>query len=259
MRLTLGKLVRKNVCGVRLGADRVAEVRHGEALIWPTLSDTISKCVLDVAEVEDTRDGAYLAHALGLLEEGKASIKVVCGGREYYVDAEHGRFDVAHWDGHGGLVFGDCGPLGEDLKVGDRVSLDLVVEEAEKSASYASAAENEGISEAWGCRWLPGTALVYSHYKGQKKRCSWAHGTVTGAESGLVYVAAPHHIHEGHKRETDVHTVYPADGFEPDYGDTRFLVEMEVGGSSGITACYLLFPAFRRTLTLHVASVTYHD
>ena len=250
------KVVRRAVCGVRVGTTRVDRVMHGRELVWPTLSDTVAKVVLDVPALDGTLEGAYWEHAMAGLDAG-AQVFVRAGGREYVLDGDYMQYERAHWDGAGGIVFGDNGPFLEDLQEGDEVEVRLVVPEAQ-TESFESPRENEGFEHAWVCRWLPDTALVYSHYKGQKKVCSWAHGTVTGAASGLVYVAAPHHIHEGHKRETDVHTVYPAEGFEPDYRDERFLVEMEVGGSSGITACYLRFPAFNVRFKIKVSGVVRH-
>lgn len=263
MRVTLGKLVRKYVYDVRLGERKVMAVYHGDKLIWPTLRDTVYSAVLDTGAVEDALAGAQFYHALEAVRSKGAAqdchILLTAGGRDYMLAAGFGRYDVAVWDGHATVTFGDNGPLAGALRPGDEVTLRLVVPER-ATPKAASPGENVGFSETWATRWLPGTTLVYSHYKGQKKVCAWANGTLTAEPSGMTYIVAPSHIHEGHKRLSHLpHTCKPAPDLQPSYADRRFTVSMRVGGSSGINYCYMQFPPFAATIRLRVSAVTLHD
>lgn len=263
MRISLGKLVRRYVYGVRLGEQRVTAIYHGDKLIWPTLSDTVYSAVLDVASIEDTLQGSQFWHALEAVQKKGAAadcyILLTAGGREYMLARGFGRYDVAAWDGHATAVFGDNGPLSEALKAGDEVTLKLVVPET-ATTKAASPGQNVGFSHTWETRWLPGTTLVYSHYKGQKKVCAWASGKLTAQPSGKLYVTAPWHNHPGHGRPPYLtHVCKPDAGLVPSYADRLFTAAMQVGGSSGITYCYMQFPKFTATIKLKVSAVTLHE
>lgn len=261
MRISLGKLVRRYVYGVRLGEQRVTAIYHGDKLIWPTLSDTVYSAVLDVASIEDTLQGSQFRHALEAVQKlGAAAdcyILMNAGGREYMLARGFGRYDVAAWDGHATAVFGDNGPLSEALKAGDEVTLKLVVPET-RTKMVASPGENTGFSETWETRWLPGTYVVYSHNKGQKKVCAYAFGYVTGHPSGKKYIEMPLHWHTGDDRALFVHLHQPDKNLVPSYADTLFKVSMQVGGSSAVYGCYLQFPKFTATIKLKVSAVTLH-
>lgn len=262
MLLTLGKVVRKNVCGVRLGEERVAEVRHGGVLIWPTLTDTIARCVLDVTALDGTLAGARFAHALAALDELGASeecfVMLRAGGREYMLGSGFGLWDVAGWDGHATVDFGDYGPLGEALKVGDKVSLRLVVP-SRHSAVY-------GGEAVCALPFLEGTDLIVTWHKGQKKVRAGRSFTVTGEPSGVVHFGGLCYTDE-HKRH-DQTRVLPGnthkwaeavyDGsFVP--GDTSLSIETETTGSGSSGGVQFLFPAIEATVRLDVVAVTYHD
>lgn len=262
MRISLGNLVRRYVYGVRLGEKRVTAIYHGDKLIWPTLSDTVYAAVLDVASIEDTLQGAQFWHALEAVRSRGAAmdcyILLTAGGREYMLVAGFGRYDVAAWDGHATVVFGDNGPLSEALRAGDEVSLKLMVPES-TTTRVASPRQNVGFSHTWETRWLPGATLVYSHYKGQKKVCAWASGTLTAQPSGKLYITAPWHNHPGHGRPPNlVHICKPDAGLVPSYADRSFTADMQVGGSSGINYCYMQFPKFTATIKMRVSAVTLH-
>lgn len=263
MRLTLGQLVRRYLYGVRLGERRVTAIYHGNKLIWPTLSDTVYSAVLDVPSIEHTLAGAQFWHALQAVQRNGASescyILLNAGGRDYMLLARgFGRYEVAEWDGFATVVFGDNGPLASALKAGDEVTLRLVVP-AFESDSYASPKENEGFNGTWTTRWLPGTMLQYSHYKGQKRVCSWASGEVRGRQSGTLYIAAGWHNHQGHGRWDNEHAVEEVPGLVPAYADALFDVSMQVGGSSAITSCKLLFPPFAAAIKVRVSAVRRHE
>lgn len=263
MRVSLGKLVRRYVYGVRLGERRVSAIYHGDKLIWPTLSDTVYSAVLDVAAIEGTLAGAQFWHALEAVQKKGAEkdcyILMTAGGREYMLVDGFGRYDVAVWDGHATAVFGDNGPLSDELQAGDEVTLRLVVPES-MTTKAASPGENQPFSQTWETRWLPGTTLVYSHYKGKKKVCPWANGSLTAAPSGKTYVVAPWHNHAGHKRSPYlVHVCNPAADLKPSYVDRLFTVNMQVGGASAISYCYMQFPKFAATIKVKVSAVTLHE
>lgn len=260
MRVTHGEKKRRYVYEMRLGEQRVARVYHGQQMIFPTLKDTLAGCVLDVVATENTLAGAFFEHALQAVTAGASEgchLLMDAGGRTFSLGAEYGRYPVAGYDGHGGVSFGEAGPLASALRVGDEVTLRLTVP-ARESESFKSPGQNVGFSETWAARWLPGTTMVYSHYKGQKKVCSWASGEVRGRQSGKVYIAALWHNHPGHGRWSNTHAVSEVPGLVPDYADAAFDVSMQVGGSSGIVYCKLLFPAFSETLKMRVIATTRH-
>ncbi|MGN0869471.1 MAG: hypothetical protein ACI4O9_08130 [Akkermansia sp.] len=260
MRVTLGKTVRAFVYRAMLGDNRLQAICHGEEQIWPTLADTVRSCILDVAAIEGSAAGAYFAHALRQLELlGAASgrcVLVVAGGRTYSLNGELPGYDVVRYDA-GVLDFGDEGPCADALRDGDMVALRLVMPQR-FSESFVSPSQNVGFERSWDECWLPGTVWQYAHWKGQKKVCSWASGYVDGVPSGVRYLTDPWHNHPGHWRGDSWHSVVPVEGFVPDYNDRALRCHMDVGGSSGVSVCRLVFPAFYVSLNLAVASVTLH-
>ena len=259
MRVSLGKDVRAFVYRAMLDGKRLKAIFYEGEQIWPTLADTVRSCILDVAALEGSPEGAYWAHALRQLELlGAASgryVLVVAGGRTYSLNGELPGYDVVRYDA-GVLDFGDEGPCADALRDGDLVSLRLVM--PERFSESFSAGQNVGFERSWEECWLPGTVWQYVHWKGQKKVCSWASGYVEGVPSGLRYLSAPWHNHPGHWRGDSWHSVVPVEGFVPDFGDRALRCHMEVGGSSGVSLCRLLFPAFDVSLTLAVAAVSLH-
>lgn len=125
MRATNGKRVRKYVYDVRLGDNKAAALYRGDEKLWPTLSDTVYSCVLDVNELEGSVDKAYWVHALDAVEKlGKTadcSMNLRAGGREYTLNAAG--VWRADFDGRATVVFGDNGPLWEKLQPGDAVEV----------------------------------------------------------------------------------------------------------------------------------------
>ena len=121
--------------------------------------------------------------------------------------------------------------------------------------NYKSPRENVGFNHVLLEPWLPGTYLTYTHYKGKKKVCSHANGTLTGIQTGKVYIDAPWHNHQGHKRGSNTHVCKEVQGLVPDYDAEPLRLNMAVGGASAISSCYLTYPAFSRVFNLTVKSV----
>lgn len=261
MRVSLGKFVRRYVYGVRMGERRVAAIYHGGKLIWPTLSDTVYSAVLDVAGIEDTLAGAQFRHALEAVRKKGVSeacyILMNAGGREYMLSAGFGRYDVAAWDGHATVVFGDNGPLSEALQAGDEVTLNLVVP-TRTTALY------EGEARC-SLPFLPDTCLNVWWSKGQKKVAAGRWFTVKGFPSGVVHFGGLCDTSE-HKRNTYVrvlpgnthkwfNAVYNG-AFVP--GDTGLEVSTGLSGSGLGGGVSFTFPKFTATIKMRVSAVTMH-
>lgn len=249
------KVVRSAVCGVRLGTMRVERLMHGRELVWPTLSDTVAKAILDVPALDGTLEGAYWAYALGSLDAG-GQVFVRVGRREYVLDGEYKQYDRAHYDGAGGLEFGDNGPFMEDLQAGDEVEVHLVVP-SRKSEVYRS--------DSICLPYLEGTDLIVTWHKGQKKVQAGRRFTVTGVPSGMVHFGG-HCYTDEHKRH-DQTRVLPGnthkwaeavyDGsFVP--GDTSMDIDTEPTGSGGGGGLQFLFPDVEARFKVKVTGVIRH-
>lgn len=261
MRMSLkGKAAGAFVMEAWLNGSPVWEVWHEGVRLYPDDRIRVKGLVLDVPG--GSLEAAYWAHAQQAVLEGEPGEKLhmsmsLCG-RVYALYAPYGDLPVVRAV-NGVLTFAeDEGPLLSEVWPGaGACAVVQAVVPQRSTPDFCSPAQNRGVEWQWEARWLPGTVLMYSHYKGQKKVCSWAYGSVTGQPSGLVYIKAPNHIHEGHKRISwSWHSCGAVSGLEPDYADSSLKVVMHVGGSSGINACRLVFPAFERSWALGVKGVT---
>lgn len=264
--MTQGRYRRRYVYDVRLGSREVKAVYVGRTKVWPTISDLAKRVTLGALEGEDA---AYWHHAIGALrgdyalagEKALISAHVCLAGKWFDLilkDDACPSYPLATFDG-GTLELGDKGAPVAGVAVGDEALVQVRIPE-HYTNSFVSPSENKGFTQRWHTRWLPGTRFQYDHYKGQKRVCPWANGSVAGERSGKTYFRAPQHNHAGHGRgnSTGVHWRNPEPGLVPDYDDDVFRVTMNVGGSSGITLCRMAFPAFSRSFRFKITDVVRH-
>lgn len=262
MRSTNGKRVRKYVYDVRLGDNKAAALYRGNEKLWPTLSDTVYSCVLDVNELEGSVNRAWWLHALDAVSKGVGSecyMKLRAGGREYMLGATFGNWYLAEYDGRATVVFGDNGPLWEKLQPGDEVSVELRVPARES-------AEFEGQSVCY-LPYLTNTRMRVSFTKWKKKRHAGRRFEV-GASAGNV-------VHYGGYCETSEHKrgnktrVLPSNThkwYNRVYnnnmvvGETSLAIDTAPIGSGGGPGggVTFLWPGFITRLRFKVSAVTRH-
>ncbi|MBQ8517648.1 MAG: hypothetical protein IJ498_08735 [Akkermansia sp.] len=271
MRKTIGKYVRRYLYDKRLGDRRVVAIYRDGVKIWPTLSDTVYSCVLDVAAVEGTLDWVYWLHALDAVSKLGASaecyMKMMAGGRDYMLGATFGNWYPAVYDGRATVIFGDNGPLWEKLQPGDEVSVQLRVPARE--CGGMAKVENATAEEVVALPWLPGAGLGFTISKGRKKTNANWEFSVVGQGSGTLHIDGYSRI-TGHKRgdwatvvyarEMRVHQVLRFswdDGYAA--GDTGVLLRVATySGGTAVSNCRLLCPGFVKTLRFKVSAVTRH-
>lgn len=250
-----GKLER--VTNVFCGNQRAVALYQGEQKLWP--SDGYFAMGLRVGLPQPgTPDYLYWLHTMRALQSADAGtsmcyLRFKINGTYYYINASP--------DGSPPLwMEGEVIQITSGLRtiLADYIGSSLVFEAlapSHTSANFASPAQNVGFSHTLLEPWLPGTFLLYSHYKGQKKVCSWANGGLVGLRTGMTYIDVPWHNHQGHRRGDDEHIHGEVPGLVPDYTAEPLCLNMAVGGSSGITKCYLTYPLFHRLFQLPVKDV----
>lgn len=261
MRVTNGKRVRKYVYDVRLGDNKAAALYHGDEKLWPTLSDTVYSCVLDVNELEGSVNRAWWLHALDAVSKGVGSecyMKLRAGGREYMLGTTFGDWYLAEYDGRATVVFGDNGPLWEKLQPGDEVIVELRVPARESATVWAG-------NSVVGLPYLSGTRLRVQWTKGKEKKAAGCVFNVKGVPSGRVHYGGWCDTSE-HKRglktrilPENTHKWRDAvynDGMVT--GDSALDVTVGVNGSGGGGRVTLLWPRFDKTIRFTVAAVTRH-
>lgn len=271
MRKTIGKYVRRYLYDKRLGDRRVVAIYRDGVKIWPTLSDTVYSCVLDVAAVEGALDWAYWLHALDAVAKLGASaecyMKLTAGGREYMLGSTFGGWYMAEYDGRATVVFGDNGPLWEKLQPGDVVTVTLSVPARE--SGKVGEVVNSTVEEVFSLPWLPGAGLAFTVGKGRKRtNASWEF-SVVGQGSGTLHIDGHSQI-TGHKRGDWASVVYARemrvhkplrfvwnDAYAT--GDAGVLMRVvSHNGGTTVSGCRLLWPGFTTMLRFKVAAVTRH-
>ncbi len=261
MRKTIGKLIRKYLYDKRLGDRRVVEIYRDGEKIWPTLSDTVYSCVIDVNELEGSVNRAWWLHALDAVAKLGASaecyIKLTAGGRDYMLGATFGNWSLAGYDGRATVVFGDNGPLWDKLQPGDTVTVQLRVPGRESE-------EFEGQSVCY-LPHLTKTQMRVVFHKGQKRRWAGRRFTVTGQAGGVVHWGGSCETSE-HKRGQKTR-VLPGNTHKwynrvhndaMVVGETSLHIDTAAIGSGGGGGLTFLWPGFTTTLRLKVSAVTRH-
>lgn len=272
MRKTIGKYVRRYLYDKRLGDRRVVAIYRDGVKIWPTLSDTVYSCVLDVAAVEGALDWAYWLHAVDALAKLGASaecyMKLTAGGREYMLGSTFGGWYLAEFDGRATVVFGDHGPLATKLRVGDEVTVRMRVPERE---SARCSVEGESVTECYeALPWLPGCRIGFTVSKGRKKTNAHWGFSVVGADSGVSHVDG-YGLIEGHGRGDWGMAVWAkemqvnagkVERWQDEYeaGDRGVAVRwVSYNGGTTLSDCRLVWPRFDKVIKLRVAAVTLHE
>lgn len=266
---TNGETVRRYVYDVRLGERKAAALYRGDTRLWPTLSDTLAGCVLDVNELEGSEDYVYWVHALGAVARLGASaecyMKLTAGGRDYMLGSTFGAWYKAGYDGRATVDFGEDGPLWEALRVGDEVRVQLVVPEHE--GVHVEAGLNGDAEAATWLPWLPGSYLRVKVGKWQKRVSAGCRFKVVGQPSGTVHVEG-FAQKNGHCRGSHWGCAYARESSvlngkvrqwcdERVPGDDSLLVRGE-WYNAGSGEVFPVFPGFRKTIRFKVSAVTRH-
>lgn len=270
MRVTCGKCVRRYVYDVRLGDTRAVGLYRGDKKLWPTLSDTVYSCVLDVGAMAGTEDWLYWLHVLDVLERLEVGeecfVRLVAGGREYMLGKGFGGWRVAAFDGRATVVFGDDGPLCERLRVGDDVEVEVCVPQRESSGVDVNPKLTRYVEEEYWLPWLRGSKLSFVCDKRKDKQIAHCRFTVWGQDSGTVHIDG-RYKREGHSHGKKVVSRAAEAAKRMDaWNDGCVLgdVGCKVGwrlynGGTSIYNGRLIWPAFRRVFRFKVSVVVRHD
>ncbi len=261
MRITNAALVRKYLYDARLGDTKAVALYHGDTKLWPTLSDTVYSCVLDVNEFTHSMEWAYWLHALAAVQSqcnAECYLKLTAGGRDYMLGATFGSWYKADFDGRATVTFGDDGPPAERLSVGDTVTIEARIP-ARKSELF----EGEAVCLL---PFLTDTRLSVEWYKKQKRRYAGRRFTVTGLASSTVHFAGTCETSE-HKRGRKVR-VLPGNTHrwhnavyngQMQLGDSSLSVSTSPTGSGGNGGVAFLWPPFTKVFRFKVDVLTRHD
>ena len=266
MRVTLGSRKRLYVYGIRIGETPVKRVMYGGSQIWPSNDDRVASLAVDMSSFPKTADEAYWLHALNAVESFSSQnrfMKLTAGGRSYLVNSAYGTWNRAEF-GMGLFSFGDEGPLFQDVRAGDVVTVEAVIPDRyDAQFAVTASSGSAGIGE-WALPWLPGTRLWAQLDKWPTKARSHADFTLKGMSSGTVHVAGAVHKN-GHNRDTVTCEapaqagVRLADGSV--YAASNALVNGDGALSCAVSNVNTTFrfrphyPAFRRTWSFKVTAV----
>lgn len=266
MRVTLGNRKRLYVYSIRIGETPVKRVMYGGRQIWPSNDDRAASLAVDMSFFPGTEDEAYWLHALNAVENFSSRnryMKLTAGGRSYLVNSVYGTWNRAEY-GMGAFRFGDEGPLFQDVRAGDMVTVEAVVPDRYDAQFAVTADSGSSGSGEWSLPWLPGTRLWAQLDKWQKRVSSHADFTLKGFPSGTVHVAGAVHKN-GHNRDTVTCEAPAQAGVRLADGSVSTASNALVNGD-GFLACSvsnvnttfrfrLHYPAFRRTWRFKVTAV----
>ena len=264
MRKTFGKFVQRYLYDKRLGDRKVVAIYRDGVKIWPTLSDTAYSMVIDMNALNGSVNRAWLLHALDAVKQMGVSLecymKLRAGGRDYMLGATFDDWYLAEYDGNATVVFGDNGPLMENLRPGDEVSVELRVPARES-------AEFEGQCVCY-LPHLTGTQMRVVYRKDEKDRWAGRRFTVTGQEGDVVHWGGSCETSE-HKRHTHRrllpgwtkkwrHRVHDDTMVA---GETQLNIDTTAIGSAkrGLGGVTFLWPGFTTRLRFKVSAVVRHD
>ena len=182
MRVTHGNRKRLYVYGIRIGETPVKRVMYGGRQIWPSNDDRAASLAVDMSFFPGTEDEAYWLHALNAVENFSSRnryMKLTAGGRSYLVNSVYGTWNRAEY-GMGAFRFGDEGPLFQDVRAGDMVTVEAVVPDRHDAQFAVTADSGSSGSGEWSLPWLPGTRLWAQLDKWRKRVSSHADFTLRG-------------------------------------------------------------------------------
>lgn len=266
MRVTLGNRRRSYVYGIRIGETPVKRVMYGGGQIWPSNDDRVASLAVDMSSFPGTADEAYWLHALDAVENFSSRnryMKLTAGGRSYLVNSAYGTWNKAEYS-MGVFSFGDEGPLFQDVRAGDTVTVEAVIPDRYDTQFAVTASSGSGGSGEWSLPWLPGTRLWAQLDKWQKRVSSHADFTLKGLPSGTVHVAGNVHKN-GHNRDTVTCEAPAQSGVRLADGSVWAASGALVNGDDSL-ACAVSnvnttfrfkphYPAFRRTWRFKVTAV----
>ena len=247
----------QRVIAVLSGSTPVNTLYQGATKLWP--SDGAYAMGLRIEQPQKgTIDYLYWLHAKEAIEGVDAGtnscyLRFEINGTYYYIGASPDDSPALQMKGDVIQLTSGVKNLLADY-VGGILSFEAVVP-SRNGPNYKSAISEQGFSRIVLEPWLPGTYLTYVHTKGRKRVCSEANGSLTGTNTGKVYINMPWHNHPGHWRGTSRHVCYEEPNLEPDYSAEPLRINMEVGGNSTVTECFLTYPAFKHVFNLTVKEV----
>ena len=259
MRVTQGKFVRRFVYGMAVGQKRVKRVMMGAQQIWPGNELRVKSMALNLQPVSSGENEQYWLHALDAVAVRSTSncyIGFVIAGRKYRIRTTHNGYPLAKLQ-YGVLDFGEDGPLFEDVRVGDMLTVEAVIS-ARNSQKFTDVTEAECPLP-----WLSGTRAYVEWYKDRKR-----------VQAGARWLVEGGHKHLGGMNYTDAHKrgrnyrVVPDNGHkwtERVHNDNMvsgvnsLKVTARAHGLASLPSVTLLWPAFRKSFKFEVTAVSMYE
>lgn len=247
----------QRVTNVFGGNIRAVALYQGATKLWPSDGNYAMGLRVELPQ-PGTPDYLYWLHVQLAMQgvdmgSSKCYLRFTINGTYYYINSSPDGSSPLKMEGEVIQLTSGVRTLLADY-IGSTIPFEALIP-ARKGENYTSPSQNVGFSHTLLVPWLPGTSLTYSHWKGQKRVCSWANGNLVGMRTGKTYITAPWHNHPGHWRGNSTHTYGAVEGLVPDYTAEPLRLSMAVGGSSGISECRLTYPGFNRVFNLTVKEV----
>lgn len=239
---------------------------YGGSQIWPTNEARITSISLDLTSLAGTADHAYWLHAIDAVSNGSTPgqyMKLTVGSRVFLVNSTFGSYNLATFS-LGAFQLGKNGPLLQDVRPGDMVSINAVI--PDRYDDQYRCTNNPGHGEfSWTLPWLPSTKLYLRLEKYQKKQNSLAFFTLSGSPSDTTHLYG-YIQKQGHNRDTVTSEASATIGSK--LGDGRVLnadKSLIPGDTSMIcsisdvnTTVYLKphYPSFERSWQFPISSIT---
>lgn len=265
MKVTLGAQQRKFVYDVRFGERPVRRIMYGGLQIWPDETARVAKMSVDMSAFDGTLDGAYWLHAIDAVQagsNGSCHMLMRAGGRDYMIQTTYDSWKRAVYSA-GNIDFLGDGPMREKLRIGDRVTVKLVI--PQRQTAYVKGGQDGYMGYVWdnyenenwlSCECLPtipNTSVRGFFTKGQKK-VSTGNRIIVIASTGQ-WLLDRHIQQDGHGRGYH-DRAYGTVGFCS--GSTKTTLRSVPHMARGAWGAYMNSPAFNRTVEMTVTGLTYY-
>lgn len=259
MRVTGGGFKRRFVYGLRVGKARAVKAMYAGQQVWPGNEERVRRIALDMSELAGSLNYHYWLHAMDAVRNGSKANKYMgfaIAERQYRMVTTYMGYPLATYD-YGILDFGDDGPLYQDVRVGDTLTVEAVIA-ARNSSRYTETQE-----EVCPVPYIQGTNLQVVWHKGRKKGRAGCNFIVKGQPGGVVHFGGSCYT-DAHRRGRYTrgvpgnphkwsNAVYDNSWVQ---GEERLLVSaMPRSSFSGAPSVMLLWPAFRKSFKFKVTGV----
>lgn len=265
MKVTLGDKKRKFVYDVLFGERHVNRIMYAGRKIWPDESERVATMSLDMSVLEDSVEGVYWMHALTAVSSASSDecyMLLRAGGRDYMLQTTFDKWKKATYSA-GTVDFLGDGPMRESLRIGDTVTVQLVMPQRQSTIIGGDQLGYEGyqwVNYSIG-RYvtgdypptIPNTSVRGFFSKGQKEVSTGTRIMVTDS-NGEVLV--DRHIQQNGHGRAFLNWDYGTVGYSP--GSSGVVLTVVPHLARGPWGGYFVYPAFSQTINLTVIGLTFN-